>query len=170
MRNDNSFASTPQFEKGYPVVMKCPVCKHTLKKTAVGPVSLDACQGGCGGIWFDADELAKINKSFPAVKNPVAEISRSVEVDSGEDRILKCVKCRGIKLERKLFSLGSGVIMDCCSKCGGVWLDHGELETIREETNPAPRPVRHIVERKSTSLPINFQLVREVQKLRISVS
>ena len=149
--------------------MKCPACKRVLKKLKVGPVTLDACQDGCGGIWFDADELGKINATLATGKNPVAEISRTVEVDTGETRVLKCVKCRGATLERKLFSLGSGVIMDCCSKCGGLWLDHSELETIREETNPAPRPVRHIVERKSTSLPINFQLVREVQKLRISV-
>ena len=59
--------------------------------------------------------------------------------------------------------------MDRCPKCASIWLDHGELETIREETIPAPRPVRHVVGRKPMSVPINFQIVREVQRLRISV-
>lgn len=156
---------------GNPVTMKCPACKHALKKTSVGSVTIDVCQGGCGGIWFDADELAKVNTAVPTGKNPIATINRTVEADAGEDRVLKCVKCRGTKLERKLFSLGSGVIMDCCPKCQGIWLDHGELDTIREETNPTPRPVRHIVERHAPqSVPINFAVIQQVQKLHISVS
>jgi Zn-finger nucleic acid-binding protein len=150
--------------------MKCPVCLRVLEKIKVGKVVLDICQGGYGGVWFDGDELDKVAKSVAAEEKTVAKITRRVEVAGDEHRVLKCVRCRGVKLERKLFSLPSGVIMDCCPKCAGVWLDHGELETIREETNPAPRPARHVVERKSMSVPINFQMVREVQKLRISVA
>ena len=150
--------------------MKCPACKRVLRTIKVGPVSLDICQGGCGGIWFSGDELDKIVKSAAAGKETVAEITRSIEVTADEHRVLKCLSCRGVKLERKLFSLGSGVIMDRCPKCESIWLDHGELETIREETNPAPRLARHVVERKPLSVPINFNVVREVQKLRISVS
>jgi Zn-finger nucleic acid-binding protein len=141
-----------------------------MKKMKVGSVALDVCQSGCGGIWFDAEELERINAQIPGGKNPAANIERTVEVDAGEDRVLKCVHCRGVKLERKLFSLGSGVIMDCCPKCAGLWLDHGELETIREETNPAPRPVRHVVERASAkNVPITFGVIREIQRLRVSV-
>lgn len=150
--------------------MKCPVCKRALEKIKVGNVVLDICQGGCGGIWFDGDKLDKVARSAAAWKNSTTEITRSIEVSEDEHRVLKCAHCRGVKLERKLFSLGSGVIMDCCPKCAGVWLDHGELETIHEETNPAPRPVRHVVERKHLSVPINFQVVQKVQRLRISVA
>jgi Zn-finger nucleic acid-binding protein len=153
--------------------MRCPACKRSLKKIKVGSATLDICQGGCGGIWFDGDELDKVAKSTAAGKKVVAEITRTVEVAADEHRVLKCGHCRGVDLEQKLFSLGSGVIMDRCPKCAGIWLDHGELETIHEETIPAPRPVRHVVKRKGqkpVGVPINFQLVREVQKLRISVA
>ena len=154
-------------------VMKCPACKRTLKKIKVGSAALDICQGGCGGIWFDGDELDKVAKSVAVGKKVVAEITRTAEVPADEHRVLKCVHCRGVKLEQKLFSLGSGVIMDRCPKCASIWLDHGELETICDETIPIPRPVRHVVERmsrKPLSVPINFNVVREVQKLRIRVA
>ena len=153
--------------------MKCPGCKRVLKKMKVGAVALDICQGGCGGIWFDGEELDKVARSIAVGKKIVAEITRTVEVTADEHRVLKCAHCRSVKLEQKLFSLGSGVIMDRCPKCAGIWLDHGELETIREETAPTPHPVRHVVERSDRtpmSVPINFRMVREVQRLRISVS
>lgn len=153
--------------------MKCPACRRELKNIKVGSVNLDICQGGCGGIWFGGAELDKVVKSVAVGTKTVAEITRSIEVTADEHRVIKCVSCRGVKLEQKLFSLGSGVIMDRCPKCEGIWLDHGELETIREETNPAPRPVRHVVartKRKPVSVPINFNVVREVQRLRISVA
>lgn len=153
--------------------MKCPACKRVLKKIKVGSANLDICQGGCGGIWFDGEELDKVAKSVAVGKKVVAEITRTIEVTADEQRVLKCGHCRGVNLEQKLFSLGSGVIMDCCPKCNGIWLDHGELETIREEIIPASRLVRHVVERKGqkpTGVPINLQIVREVQRLRISVA
>lgn len=41
---------------------------------------------------------------------------------------MRCPKC-GIEMDevRKL-----DVIVDVCSKCGGVWLDRGELDALRE--------------------------------------
>jgi len=151
-------------------MMKCPACKRVLKKLDVGSVSLDVCQSGCGGVWFDAEELESINSRSTTGKNPVATIDRTVEVETGEDRVIKCVRCRGVKLERKLFSLGSGVIMDRCPRCGGLWLDHGELETIREETNPMPKPVRSVVRHQEPkSIPISFAVVRKIQKLRVQI-
>ncbi len=36
---------------------------------------------------------------------------------------MKCPKC-GVEL---LASHREGIQIDCCPKCGGIWLDHGEL-------------------------------------------
>mgnify|MGYP000956420348 CR=1 FL=1 len=149
--------------------MKCPACHRQLTELKVGPVILDACQQGCGGIWLDAQELDRINQTIPAVAPLFAEVERAVGIQVDEKRVRQCVRCSGAKLERKLFSLGTGVIMDCCPKCSGIWLDYGELETIREETNPKPRPVRHVVARSvpSQRIPITFGLVQQVQILRV---
>jgi len=140
-----------------------------LKRFFVGPMELDACDGGCGGVWFDASELDKLNAAVPAGHKPLAEITRDPDFKLDEQSDRKCVRCRGVKLERKLFSLGTGVIMDQCPKCQGVWLDHGELETIRQETHPIPHKPRHVVKRITVpqSIPIDFQVVQQVQTLRI---
>lgn len=150
--------------------MKCPACDRKLTRLPAGPVLLDACQHGCGGIWFDAEELAKVSKTTPAEKQPAAEISRDPKLQVDEERERKCVHCRGVKLERKLFSLGSGVIMDCCPRCSGLWLDHGELELIRAELHPLPRPQRRVITRAAPgkSIPINFSMVQQVQILQVS--
>lgn len=154
----------------YQVRVKCPACDRKLTRLQIGPVLLDACQQGCGGIWFDAEELAKVNQAVPPGKTSAPQITCDPKSPVDDARERKCVHCRGVKLERKLFSLGSGVIMDCCPKCHGIWLDHGELDTIREELNPLPRPVRHVVTRHAPakSIPINFNVVQQVQVLQVS--
>lgn len=44
---------------------------------------------------------------------------------------MQCPKCN-VEMDevRKL-----DVIIDSCSRCGGIWLDKGELEKIRAESN-----------------------------------
>jgi Zn-finger nucleic acid-binding protein len=141
-----------------------------LTELKSGSVVLDACHRGCGGVWFDAQELEKVNMAIPAGTQTPVEVERGPSITVDEQRIRKCVHCRGIKLERKLFSLGTGVIMDCCPKCHGLWLDAGELDSIREETNPTPRPVRNVVSRRGPvkKIPINFDVVQKVHILRVS--
>jgi Zn-finger nucleic acid-binding protein len=128
-------------------------------------VLLDICQNGCGGVWFDAAELAQLNQTVPAGKKPLAEIICDPAITVDPERIRKCVRCRGVKLERKLFSLGTGVILDRCPKCAGTWLDHGELETIREETTPTPRAVRVVGKSAVRCMPIHFEVLQRVQIL-----
>ncbi len=149
--------------------MKCPACARKLTEIKVGAVALDVCQGGCGGVWFDAAELEKLNRSVPTGDTPLAEISRDESIVLDETPARECVRCRGAKLERKLFSLGTGVIMDCCGRCGGLWLDHGELAAIRAETHPPPLPVQHVVKRHaaSRSIKVTFEVMQQVQHLRI---
>jgi Zn-finger nucleic acid-binding protein len=150
--------------------MKCPACDRELVELKTGPVVLDACQRGCGGVWFDAHELGKVNQAIPAGPQTSVTVEREPSVTVDEERVRKCIRCRRVKLERKLFSLGTGVIMDCCPKCHGIWLDHGELDSIREETNPTPRPVRSVIRRRgdAKTIPINFGVIQKVQLLRLS--
>lgn len=148
--------------------MNCPACQHKLTRLKAGKVWLDACHGGCGGIWFDANELEKTNQ-FKSRAQDWLQVRRdpAVIVDPARDR--KCPRCKTVMLERRLFSLGTGVEMDCCPKCDGVWLDAGELETIQEETNPQSRPARHVVTRKAKAVPVavSFNLPQQVQTIRI---
>lgn len=40
---------------------------------------------------------------------------------------IKCPKCSGVKLTKRDFQ---GTPIDVCEKCGGLWLDKGELNKI----------------------------------------
>ena len=148
--------------------MKCPACNRKLTEIKVGAVALDVCQGGCGGVWFDADELAHVNDQHrKSGRGLQVTWDETITVDDALPRY--CPVCPRTKLVRRLFSLGTGVEMDCCPKCQGVWLDFGELETIQEETNPKPRPVRHVVKRQAGSLAINFGMVEQVQAQQVMI-
>jgi Zn-finger nucleic acid-binding protein len=116
--------------------MKCPACDRELTGIQVGAVEVDACQGGCGGVWFDAFELKKVDEQHEAAGEHLTQIERdpSLRVDAARKR--DCPRCEGIKLKRHLFSRTSRVEMDHCPNCAGYWLDAGELEKIREEQHP----------------------------------
>jgi Zn-finger nucleic acid-binding protein len=56
--------------------MQCPACARELTHANAGPVEVDACEGGCGGIWFDAFEMQKVDQP---------EEGGSTLLDSGRD-------------------------------------------------------------------------------------
>jgi uncharacterized protein len=99
----------------------------------VGSLTVDVCQGGCGGIWFDAFELERVDEENEAAGEPLLGIQRdeTIAVDSSRKR--ECPRCQGIKLHRHYFSAKRRVEVDQCPGCGGYWLDAGELAQIRVE-------------------------------------
>ena len=42
------------------IPMACPGCHRVLTATTVTGVTVDVCQDGCAGIWFDHGELAAL--------------------------------------------------------------------------------------------------------------
>lgn len=148
--------------------MKCPACARKLTEIKVGAVALDVCQGGCGGVWFDADELTHVNDQHRKSGRGL-QVSRDETITVDDALPRHCPVCPRTRLMRRLFSLGTGVEMDCCPKCQGVWLDFGELEAIQIETNPKPHPVRPVMPRKSRSLAINFNVVEQIHAQQVSI-
>jgi Zn-finger nucleic acid-binding protein len=116
--------------------MKCPACFHELTETQVGRVVVDVCEGGCGGIWFDAFELKQVDEVHEAAGEHLLNIRRdpNLRVDFLSKRA--CPRCESVKLKRHLFNPKSKVEVDHCPSCAGYWLDAGELEKIRLEKNP----------------------------------
>lgn len=113
--------------------MKCPACFNKLTEVQVGAVTVDVCRGGCGGIWFDAFELERVDEQNEAAGELLLRIERdeSIVVDTSRKR--ECPHCEGIKLHRHFFSAKRRVQVDQCPNCGGYWLDAGELAQIRIE-------------------------------------
>ena len=113
--------------------MKCPACFNALTSHTVGGVTVDVCQDGCGGIWFDAFELRKVDDSSETAGELLLQIRRDPKLTVDLHRKRDCPRCEGIRLKRRFFSPKRRVEIDECPGCGGCWLDAGELERIREE-------------------------------------
>jgi Zn-finger nucleic acid-binding protein len=120
--------------------MKCPACFNELTELQVGSLTVDACQGGCGGIWFDAFEMEKVDEEQEAVGEPLLNIQRDQRLVVDPTRKRECPRCTGIKLHRHFFSAKRRVEVDQCPNCGGYWLDAGELALIRAEKAHAATP------------------------------
>jgi Zn-finger nucleic acid-binding protein len=113
--------------------MKCPACFNNLSPMQVGSLVVDVCQGGCGGIWFDAFELKRVDEEDEAAGEALMEIRRNPEITVDFTRKRECPRCSGVKLHRHFFSARRRVEVDECPNCAGYWLDAGELAAIRAE-------------------------------------
>jgi Zn-finger nucleic acid-binding protein len=99
----------------------------------VGNLVVDVCQNGCGGIWFDAFELQRVDEENEAAGEPLLGIRRDPHVAIDLSRKRECPRCQGVKLHRHFFSAKRRIEVDECPGCGGYWLDAGELAQIRAE-------------------------------------
>lgn len=99
----------------------------------VGSVEVDVCQGGCGGIWFDAFGLQRVDEEEERAGEHLLEIERDERVVVDPKRKRECPRCEGVKLMRHFFSAKRRIEVDQCPNCNGYWLDAGELAAVRAE-------------------------------------
>ena len=127
--------------------MNCPACGGALTPVDVSGLTIDVCQGGCAGIWFDRAELRSLDE--PAAKAGEALVALAgkpqVRVNVTERR--RCPKCPDSVLMRHFYSAKRAVAVDECPTCAGTWLDGGELEQIRREydSGAARRQAAHVL-------------------------
>lgn len=117
--------------------MKCPACDHDLTEMELGGVKVDACHGGCGGIWFDPFELQRVDEQREVPTEHLLRIQTDPQRNPNPARKRACPRCDAVKLKRSFFSAKRQVEVDHCPNCAGYWLDAGELERIREEKHSA---------------------------------
>ena len=112
--------------------MKCPGCDGELSEIQAGKAKVDLCRNGCGGVWFDHREL----KYFDEPNEIGAEEILAAKQKAGRSRKappLSCPHCQDQVLVRQAFDPKNQVEVDVCWECGGVWLDVGELVTVRAQ-------------------------------------
>ena len=119
--------------------MKCPACFNELTEMQVGSLVVDVCQRGCGGIWFDAFELERVDEEGEAAGEPLLRVARDERIAVDMSRKRDCPRCAGVRLHRHYFSAKRRVQIDQCPNCGGYWLDAGELAQIRSEKSETAR-------------------------------
>jgi Zn-finger nucleic acid-binding protein len=119
--------------------MKCPACGNALTSITAGGITVNACKGGCGGMWFDRFELSKVDEPSQSAGEVLLHIDRNPAVKLDSTKRLSCPKC-SIPMMRHFWSVKKSVLIDECPECGGTWLDAGELAAIRTEfATPADR-------------------------------
>ncbi len=112
----------------------CPACGKKMEKVYMSEqnVYLDVCINGCGGIFFDNNELKKFDEKNENISELV-EIYKDKEfkkVNGDEDRI--CPVC-GWKMVKHYASTKHELLLDECYDCGGIFLDYNELTKMREQ-------------------------------------
>ena len=113
--------------------MNCPACGKSMKEIQIQDIAVDACVGGCGGIWFDWFELKKVDEPHEALGEDLIHVERdeSIVVDRQLQR--ECPRCDGQKMLQHFASVKREVAVDECPACGGYFLDYGELNQIRDQ-------------------------------------
>ena len=115
-------------------MIMCPACGELMEKIYMqqSGSSLDVCLNGCGGIFFDAQEI----KHFDEQSESIEELQQAIEgktfktVDETLTRI--CPVC-GNKMVKNYVSIKKEITIDECYNCGSKFFDHGELTRMRNE-------------------------------------
>ena len=116
--------------------MNCPNCQHSLTQEDYEGVEIDRCTH-CQGVYLDDGELKHINEArektfssedIAAVNGIQSKIQANEEEMAGQ---IQCPKCAGSTMSRRHFAGQSGIVIDRCPDCKGLWLDAGEIEKIQ---------------------------------------
>lgn len=90
----------------------------------------------CGGLWLDRGALDKI-----AFQTPGSVETCSLETLREEARSMPghynpcppfCLHCKNQPMTKMHFMGEARILLDYCEKCGGIWVDGGELTKINE--------------------------------------
>lgn len=114
--------------------MKCPECHNSLLEIKAGDILVDVCHSGCGGVWFDERELKKFDEPHEFEAQAIFQAAKGKPHQKTTDALRHCPKCEGeAGLCRRWYDIKNQVEVDQCLYCSGIWLDLGELETIRSQ-------------------------------------
>ena len=106
---------------------ECHKCWVEMNKEEIdvfGPnIIIDVCPK-CHGIWLDKGELQKILKD----RKLADYLTKHIGTKSKSPMV--CPRC-GMTMD---LEKAEDVEVDVCLSCGGVWLDAGELEELKQKT------------------------------------
>jgi len=108
----------------------CPVCGINLLEIWLHRQQVDKCSN-CKGTFFDFEELGSLIS--------LIDMYRSIKLDEADIDTLPPIErheyscpVEGSQMERKDYG---SVTVDVCGDCKGVWLDDGELFSLKTTEN-----------------------------------
>lgn len=145
--------------------MICPRCKTRgeisyLKKANLDNIQVDICEK-CGGIWFDKDELGQATKvTQEEIQKLESLLENTQQIEKFEDVELNCPTC-DLPMMKYRYMYTSNIYIDSCEKCGGIWIDKGELIQIinyLEESSKVDPEREAAVLQKISQIKVEYQL------------
>ena len=109
----------------------CPVCNKGMVEQDFGGVKVDVCVDGCKGIWFDWQELTKLDEQNEGLGKALKEALNSPRNNDDNRGQINCPKC-SIPMHTHKYSSAKEINVDECYQCSGFFLDAGELRVIRD--------------------------------------
>jgi Zn-finger nucleic acid-binding protein len=108
--------------------MLCPACQNPLTEKHCNGITLDVC-GCCSGTWFQVGELRMAkDKADPDLRWMDFDFFANGGHLGMRHGSRDCPKCASAMVELEYDQ--TGVIVDCCTNCKGLWLDGGEFNKI----------------------------------------
>ncbi len=104
----------------------CPRCKIPLLTEQHGDIVMERCEM-CGGRFLAPEDLRAILDLIHLPAQGPARRQGIDLTDVSEDA--PCPHCDGA-MEPFNYAGDSGIILDKCPNCGGLWLDNGDLERV----------------------------------------
>ena len=107
--------------------IECPSCDQMLQSVLYEGVQVYVCFG-CKGFFLDEDKLIQIEETLEI------EVDKKSPPPShrGGDVNKTCPVCKEL-MEKIEFGKINTTIIDKCEKCGGIWLDKGEIERVQAD-------------------------------------
>ncbi len=116
--------------------MQCPQCGTRLETIEYEGIKVETCPG-CEGEWLDDGELKHVVKTREVLfseeeRRALAAATKITGVKVEDvDRDLRCPNCGG-QTDAINYGGDTGIIIDRCTGCRGIWLDRSELEKIQK--------------------------------------
>jgi len=103
-----------------------------MTEIAAGDVKVQACKGGCGGLWFDEWTLGKVDQPDQSAGESLLNVPQNASLKVDQSPRRKCPR-DSVVMMRHFWSVKRDVVVDECPKCEGIFLDPGELTAIRAD-------------------------------------
>lgn len=112
--------------------MICPACRNEMTAVTIEGVTVDVCQDGCGGMWFDNFEIKKFDEVHESAGRQLLELTANPKITVDTSAKRQCSKC-DVPMMQHFFDVKRQIAIDECPGCGGIFLDAGELAAIHEK-------------------------------------
>jgi Zn-finger nucleic acid-binding protein len=115
-----------------PTGLDCPACQTRLERYEAYGVRIESCPR-CRGLWLYAEDLRALKDrvapgSLPSLRWMNEEMDAIGKAHAVPTR-RGCPVCSDRTLVATVFG-DSGIVVDSCPSCQGVWLDHHEFQEI----------------------------------------